>query len=284
LHFEESRLDLLASVLQERMSKTGCRSYTEYEKRVAGSAGRGEWAELAEKLTVNETYFFRYADHFRAFAETAMPQRMEARNAERTLRILCAGCASGEEPYSVAILLRERFPDLAKWQVEIRGLDVNRAVLEKARRGRYSPWSLRETPEDVQRRYFRGQGRDFQLVDAVREAVRFEERNLSEEDVLFWRGGTFRCGVLPQRDDVFHGGGDARCGAANRAEPGNGRVFVFGACRDAAGDFAAVSPAAQPRYVLLREEGGRARRAAGDFLAWTILDGISDDGAEETQG
>jgi len=192
LHFEDSKLDFLADVLRKRMEDTGCHLFSEYRKRISSFAEeRNETCALAEQLTVGETYFFRYAEHFQAFAEVVIPNRIQARGSDRRLRILSAGCASGEEPYSLAILIRERFPELASWDIEIRGFDVNASIVGKAKRARYSPWSLRETPHDLQSKYFRGHGRDFQLDEAVRSSVRFEERNLVEDDPLFWQRDSF---------------------------------------------------------------------------------------------
>jgi chemotaxis protein methyltransferase CheR len=146
---------------------------------------------LAEQLTVNETYFFRYADHFRAFAEVVVPNRIQARADQRRLRILSAGCASGEEAYSIAILIRDRLQELASWDITIHGIDVNASMVGKALRARYSTWSLRETPADLQRKYFRTDGRDFLLDSTLKPGVTFEERNLVEEDPVFWQGDAF---------------------------------------------------------------------------------------------
>ncbi len=192
LHFEDSKLDFLADVLRRRMEDTRCHLFSEYRKRILSVAEeRNETCALAEHLTVGETYFFRYAEHFQAFVEVVLPNRIQARGGDRRLRILSAGCASGEEPYSLAILMRERFPELASWEIEILGFDVNSSVVGRAKRARYSPWSLRETPDDLRLKYFRGHGRDFQLDEAVRSAVRFEERNLVEDDSLFWQRDSF---------------------------------------------------------------------------------------------
>ncbi len=200
LHFEDAKLDFLADVLRQRMEDTGCHVFTEYRKRISSFAEeRSETCALAEYLTVGETYFFRYAEHFQAFAEVVLPNRIQARGGDRRLRILSAGCASGEEPYSLAILVRERFPELASWEIEILGFDVNSSVVGKAKRARYSPWSLRETPDDLQSKYFRGHGRDFQLDEAVRSAVRFEERNLIEAP-----GGFFFLGHAETLRAVSH--------------------------------------------------------------------------------
>lgn len=192
LYFDDGKLDLLADILRQRMENTGCQQFSAYQNHISSLAQEhSEIGTLAEQLTVGETYFFRYAEHFQAFVEMVLPTRIQARGTDRRLRILSAGCASGEEPHSIAILIRERFPELTSWDIEILGFDVNSSMIEKAKRARYSPWSLRETPEDLQLKYFRGNGRDFQLDDAIRSAVRFETRNLVQDDPLFWQRARF---------------------------------------------------------------------------------------------
>src|ERR1700731_3174705 len=116
---------------------------------------------------------------------------MEARAHQRRLRILSAGCASGEEAYSLAILIRDQLPELASWDIAIHGIDVNASMVGKALRARYSTWSLRETPADLQRKYFRADGRDFLLDSTLKPGVTFEQRNLVEEDPAFWQGDCF---------------------------------------------------------------------------------------------
>jgi chemotaxis protein methyltransferase CheR len=192
LHFDEPRLDFLADVVRQRMEATGCDLFASYRRRIASSAGEpDELRALAERLTVNETYFFRYADHFRAFAEVVVPARIQARGHDHRLRILSAGCASGEEAYSLAILIRTQLPQLASWDIKIHGIDVKPSMVSKAIRARYSAWSLRDTPAVIQTTYFRPDGRDFLLDDTVRPLVTFEERNLIEEDPLFWLSDAF---------------------------------------------------------------------------------------------
>jgi chemotaxis protein methyltransferase CheR len=192
LHFDDGKLDYLADVLQRRMQETGCRHFSAYRNRIAPFAGdRNEIGALAEQLTVGETYFFRYWEHFRALADVVIPGRTRARGGDRRLRMLSAGCASGEEPYSLAMLVRERFPDFGSWDIEICGFDVNSSVIARARRARYSQWSLRETPNDLRAEHFQAHGGDFELKEAVRSAVRFEERNLVEPDPAFWRRNAF---------------------------------------------------------------------------------------------
>jgi chemotaxis protein methyltransferase CheR len=190
LLFEDDKLDYLADVLRERLGAVGrdrCDAYFEH----LSSGGPEEVRALARRLTVGETYFFRYFDHFRAFAEVVLPDRARHREAQRQLRILSAGCASGEEAYSLAILVMEHLPNASSWDVQIRGIDVNPSTIEKASAARYSAWSLRDTPTPVRERYFLPYGREFQLAETVRSYVSFEERNLLDDDPAFWRPDAF---------------------------------------------------------------------------------------------
>lgn len=192
LHFDDGKLGFLADILAQRMERTGHDRFSLYLQLISSSiSGTEEMRAVAERLTVCETYFFRYADHFRAFTEVVVPGLIQSPNRRRQLRILSAGCASGEEAYSLAILVRDRLPDLASWEITIRGVDVNTSMLERALRGRYTTWSLRETPADLRTKYFCADGRDLRLDDTVRSMVTFEERNVVEEDSLFWQRGAF---------------------------------------------------------------------------------------------
>ena len=185
--FEERKLDDLAKVLQERVRTLLYGNAALYLDRLTEARGWDEeWRKLAEILTVCETYFFRYWDHFRAFSEAVLPDCQQ----RGRIQILSAGCASGEEPYSLAILLRESVAS-ATTPFLIGAIDINHVMLQKAKAGRYSPWSLRETPDELRQRYFRTEGREFVIDDAVRQMVTFEERNLLADDPAFWQAGRF---------------------------------------------------------------------------------------------
>ena len=191
LQFDQSKLELLAEVFGRRLVQNG-EPPDRYLARVSDpSSAREELRHIAEALTVPETYFFRHFEQFRAFVEVALPDRMEARALQRQLRVMSAGCASGEEPYSLAILSG---PDvLPGWQVQVEGVDINRAMLERAAKGRYSPWSLREAPADLQRRWFGSEGRHVVLDPAVRARVRFSEHNLAlaDDEADPWLPGSY---------------------------------------------------------------------------------------------
>ncbi len=191
LQFEDDKLDTLSEVVRDRMDARGCSQFGAYEGQLQGQGRRDELRALAGRLTVGETYFFRYWDHFRAFAQVVLPERIAALRDRRRLHILSAGCASGEEAYSLAMLVRDHLPDREAWDVDILGIDVNPSMIERARRGRYTRWSLRETTAEAQDRNFRADGSQFELDPAVRAMVTFEERNLVNDDAQFWRPGAF---------------------------------------------------------------------------------------------
>lgn len=190
LWFDDHRQDFLAGILRERVANRGG-DPAAYLQMIAGYAACDEWRALASVLTVSETYFLRGGDHFRAFAETVLPTCLRRPPAARPLRLLSAGCASGEEAYSLAISLREHPGGLAGRPVEIVGVDINREALAKARSGRYSEWSLRETPLEIRRKYFRSVRSEFVLDESIVAMVSFQERNLTEPNDDLWQAGAF---------------------------------------------------------------------------------------------
>ncbi len=186
-----SRNPALHDLLVERAAASRCGGVDAYLMRLSRtSPSDPEVRALADGLTVTETFFLRGADQLRAFSELALPDRMRAQSASRTLRILSAGCSSGEEAYSLAIATRAVVTD-PSWKVSILGIDVNPSALARASLGRYSAWSLRETPPDVRERYFRLDGREFVLDPDVRGAVSLSFRNLVDDDASFWQPGSF---------------------------------------------------------------------------------------------
>jgi len=206
LQYEDGKLDYLADVMLQRMQSVGrarfesCSAYLSYLN--ASSKGSAEWRALAEQLTVNETFFFRNSDNFLALAELVLPERIRAKSQTKQLRILSAGCSSGDEPYSLAIMVREALPDIDEWDVKIIGIDINPAILIKANQARYSEWSLRATSDDLKRRYFRADGADFELVPEIQKMVSFEERNLVDEVPQFWE--SLECDVIFCRNVLMY--------------------------------------------------------------------------------
>jgi chemotaxis protein methyltransferase CheR len=187
--------------IESFMAAIGLRLGLRIEPRVAGdvvrrrAAARGlsevaylgqfdepsELRALAVELTVGESYFFRYREQLDAFVDVAVPARLTARAEGRQLAILSAGCSTGEEPYTLAMLARDHVP--ASWQVAIHGVDINSRSIERAVHGHYSRWSLRALSEATERRWFtrdpRGGG---SVIDpGIRAAVAFAEANLAAD-------------------------------------------------------------------------------------------------------
>jgi chemotaxis protein methyltransferase CheR len=189
LQFDDARFEFLAAVLQRRLARLDMPAERYLSELDAGTLP-SEPVALAEELTVGETYFFRNSEQFRALIEIVVPARMRAARRGRRLKILSAGCASGEEAYSLAIALRDALPD-PDWPVEIRAVDLSEASLAKAARARYSPWALRETPADIRRRWFRSSGREVVLSPDARALVQFENRNLACDDAALWQPQSF---------------------------------------------------------------------------------------------
>jgi chemotaxis protein methyltransferase CheR len=189
LQFDDAKLGFLGEVLQRRLDRLG-RTSDAYLQGLEYQTAGGEISALARELTVGETYFFRNNEQFRALAEVVLPERMRVDRTPRVLRLLSAGCASGEEPYSMAIVAREAVAD-PSWEIVIRAVDLNPAVLEKAARARYSSWALRDTSPDVQRKWFRADGRELVLEDSVRAAVKFDSGNLASDDPALWPPATY---------------------------------------------------------------------------------------------
>lgn len=190
LYFDEGKTAFLAGVLGRRLKLTGEPAYAYLQGLESGLGLDDEVRALAHELTVGETYFFRHNDQFRAFSEVALPARCAARGSSRRLRLLSAGCSSGEEAYTLAILAQESGLT-GGWEVSIRGLDLNTESLERARRGRYSLWALRETPAELQRRWFHPDGREYVVDPGLRATVSFAECNLALDDPSLWEPGLY---------------------------------------------------------------------------------------------
>jgi chemotaxis protein methyltransferase CheR len=185
LLFEDAKLGFLAAILRRRLEGLG-RSAESYLRSLEWEPWAEEIGILVQELTVAETYFFRHNEQFRALAEIVLPERMRIPRTPKILRLLSAGCASGEEAYSLAIVAGEAVTE-PSWTVDIQGIDINPAMLRKAEQARYSAWALRETPEDIQRKWFHANGREMVLDRTAFGTVHFALGNLAADDPVLWR-------------------------------------------------------------------------------------------------
>ncbi|MCX7365749.1 MAG: hypothetical protein NTV97_28535 [Alphaproteobacteria bacterium] len=151
---------------------------------VSAPLGRQQIEILAKHLTVGETYFFRENKTLEVFAKTLLPEIVRARRHQgRRLRLWSAACCSGEEAYSLAILLRENLPEIAAWDVKILATDINAAFLEEAAVASYSARACRHVPDELKERYFtRTTGGGYAVVPSIRKMVTFARMNLATDD------------------------------------------------------------------------------------------------------
>jgi chemotaxis protein methyltransferase CheR len=139
--------------------------------------------KLAESLTIGETYFFRERNHFEPMTRHIFEELIQRKRqiGHKQLRIWSAACSSGEEPYSLAILLHSLLPDIDEWSIRILATDITPSFLARAKEAVYRPWSFRGTPEWVKQRYFDVQNDNYTLVQEIKKRVTFDFLNLAED-------------------------------------------------------------------------------------------------------
>jgi chemotaxis protein methyltransferase CheR len=184
LHFPPKRRSDLETGVRHAFAASTCANLETYYRLLRDPKnGAVEMDRLINTLTINETHFFRNAGLNDALYEHVLPQIIERQRRSRTLRMWSAGCASGEEPYSLAIMLRELLPDVGKWFITILGTDINTQALDRARKAVYGNWAFREKrAKQYQARYFRPQGKLYSLIPEVRRMVTFSHLNMVEDD------------------------------------------------------------------------------------------------------
>jgi len=161
---------------------------------------------LSLYLTVTETHFFRDNSFFEGLEKHVLPDLISTgRSRGNCLRIWSAGCASGEEPYSLAILLSRMLPDIAGWNISILATDINPGMLEKARKGIYGKWSFRNTPDWLQEEYFsRTKGDSMILKPAIRDMVTFSFHNLVRDPFPLPVNGTIAIDLILCRNVIMY--------------------------------------------------------------------------------
>lgn len=180
LHFTEDSKYLLEKRLGKRLQQHQLQNFKDYYYLLRYDANKDqEMVELINLLTTNETYFFREEFQLRTFAEEILPELQARKEAsgDRRLRIWSAGCSTGEEPYTLAMLILD-FPQFKDWQVDIIGTDISQRVLQVARKGVYTDNSFRAIPPSYKQRYFAPCEGKFRIDDAVKKLVTISHLNL----------------------------------------------------------------------------------------------------------
>lgn len=196
IHLADSKQNLVYNRLARRLRALGFHDFQSYLNYVEGEGQADEFTHLINAITTNLTFFFRENHHFEFLAHDLVPKLLRDNAASRKIRVWSAGCSTGEEPYSLAITLKESVP--SGWDVRIDATDLDTNVLETGRAGVYNIDSLKGVPpERVKRWFLRGSGANSGLVKAkpeLGEIIRFQQLNLMLDwpwnepfDVIFCR-------------------------------------------------------------------------------------------------
>jgi chemotaxis protein methyltransferase CheR len=186
LFFDNDSKYLLEKRLGRRLSLHQLPAYRDYYHFLRYNRGKEqELSDIMDILTTNETYFFREAFQLKAFTDEIMPELIaeKEKRGERSLRIWSAGCSSGEEPYTIAMLLLE-MGCCKGWRVEIIGTDISHRVLQQARKAVYGKSAFRATDETYIKRFFQEQDGSFKIADKVKELVTISHLNLFDQNRL----------------------------------------------------------------------------------------------------
>ncbi|MGI2901787.1 CheR family methyltransferase [Tolypothrix sp. VBCCA 56010] len=140
-----------------------------------------EWQRLVLLLTNLESYFFRDKEQFNLLRDRILPELIQRQQNNKTLRICSAGCSTGEEPLSLAIVLKELIPYPEQWNLMILGVDINQEALKKAKQGIYTPWSLRSIDPEIMQRYFLHLNNQYYLDMQIKQMVKFKYLNLVKD-------------------------------------------------------------------------------------------------------
>ena len=184
LHFPRERWVDLERGLSSAARHLGHTDVLTYARSlVAVPLTRKEIEHLALELTIGETYFLRERRTLEILTEHILPEIIRAKEGHsRLLRIWSAGCCTGEEAYTLAILLDRTFPELRHWQVSILATDINHRFLQKAATGIYGDWSFRDVPPWLKQDYFTPAGVNrFEVIPRIRERVKFAYLNLADD-------------------------------------------------------------------------------------------------------
>ena len=188
IYIAETRKYLIENRLSNRLKDLNLKNFGEYYYYLRFDANRrAEMTKLFEVITTNETSFYRNPPQLQVFQEKVLKAELDKLRAARTrkLRIWSAGCSTGEEPYTLAMILNEVLKnEILTWDIKITANDLSEAVLHSARRGIYSDYALRTTPPEIVARYFKKDGNNYHVEPKLKNLISFGPINLSDKMML----------------------------------------------------------------------------------------------------
>lgn len=186
IFFDDDKKYYLDRRLGNRMKTLGYETLRDYYRFLKYDPSGKEFINLFNLITTNETYFFRNIPQLMAFRDEILPliisRKRENRNYD--LRIWSAGCSTGEEPYTLAMLVLDVIPDIDKWKIQIIGTDINTQVLERAREGIYDYRSVREMPPQYTLQYFHVKDKKYFIKDKIKQMISFSIVNLVDPEQM----------------------------------------------------------------------------------------------------
>lgn len=176
---EPARSYLVEARLTQLAREQHLKSYVEVIEKLNTALAKFWIKKIVEALTVHETFFFRDTAFYDALKNTVMPALIKRRASEKAITMWCAACSTGQEPYSVNMLLREHFPELRGWRIRFLVSDVSERVLKVAQAGSYNSLEInRGLPEVLRDRYFKSQDNRWIVNPVIKEGLEFHQINL----------------------------------------------------------------------------------------------------------
>lgn len=190
IYFDQDSKYILEKRLSPRLTDLNLSTFYDYYHFLKYNRSKEqELMDIMDILTTNETYFFRESFQLKSFTDEIIPELIKSKAARgnRSLRIWSAGCSTGEEPYTIAMLL-STIPELSGWKIEIIGTDISQKVLQQARRAVYGKSSFRATEESDLQRFFHLQDEGYKVNDSIREMVTISHLNLFDTNRMTMLG------------------------------------------------------------------------------------------------
>lgn len=189
INLTEKKRSLLVGRLNNHIKKLGLKNFQEYYDVIINDTTNVSLLSLIDRITTNHSFFYREKDHFECLLNKALPDIIEGikRKGSKDLRIWCAGCATGEEAYTLSMIINEFFGyKINQWDVGILASDISLTSLEKAQKGIYSIDKLLNLPESYMHRYFDEQDKDnYKVVDELRNIILFKRLNFMNKNFPF---------------------------------------------------------------------------------------------------
>ena len=249
LALNKEKAYLLESRLNPVARKWNFSGFDELAQAIRNNQDEALLVDVTEAMTTNESFFFRDQKPFDQFINIVLPHMLEARAAKRSFRIWSAACSSGQEPYTLAMLLKEHADKLAGWRVEIVATDLSNEILDKAEEGLYSQFEVqRGLPISLLVKHFVQVGDRWQIEDSLRKMIKFQQFNLLGDisalgrfDVVFCRNVLIYfdtptktqvlegiADLLPPDGFLYLGGAETVLGTTGRFQIMEGQRGIYG--------------------------------------------------------